>query len=79
MTSLTTDDPSLETLLQNPRAAYVLLDMYKGLARFCAEPTDNPASVERYRSFYKKRVGIEYSEHSKVLQQISDRLQNQAG
>lgn len=77
-----TEQP-LDTLLKQPRTVMFLLEMYEGLAQFCdqllvlassnsLEPSAQ-AQLNRYRTFYVKRVGVDVT-HRDALRQEADKI-----
>ena len=69
-------ESQLEALLAHPRVLSVLLDMYEGLAQYCAKVTNTP-TADRYRKFYRERVGIDYLEREHVRLLIQERLKSE--
>jgi len=69
----------MEVLLSHPRATYVLLEMYEGLAQYCERVSTESPETNRYRRFYKDRVGIEYTERGELREQINNRLETELG
>lgn len=83
MTPPLTVDQHLKELLEHPRAFYVLLDMYEGLAQYCEQQAEKNAAdstdIDQYRRFYRDRVGIDFADRKKIKRQIKQLLAAESG